>query len=175
MGHANWCCCITDLSFPRWKNRMALYLLKALEGRNQASYLAEYLLKSLPIWFTTLWLNNPKLHPVMQASERNCTWNTRPSTSAKAFTACSGIMYVMKANPLGFLVRLSIGKWISDRGPAIKRQDFSVTCHCSEITLTLQNRDLRWHPPYKANGWREAWVPEHQVQKNMYTGQSWLC
>ena len=45
------------------------------------------------------------------------TWNTVPSSSVKAFTACSGIINVMKANPFTFFVRLSTGRFTSVKGP----------------------------------------------------------
>lgn len=50
------------------------------------------------------------------------TWNMCPSSWARAATAFSGIMYVMKAKPLVFLVKLSIGKCTSDKGP-LKKQN----------------------------------------------------
>lgn len=42
---------------------------------------------------------------------------TVPSSSLKALQPCSGIRNVTNAKPLGFLVKESIGKLNSDKGP----------------------------------------------------------
>ena len=44
-------------------------------------------------------------------------WNTFPSSSLKAFTACSGMTNVTNPMPVGLLVVLSRGKYVSVRGP----------------------------------------------------------
>ena len=44
-------------------------------------------------------------------------WKTFPSSSLKAFTACSGMTNVTNPMPVGLLVVLSRGKYVSVRGP----------------------------------------------------------
>ena len=44
-----------------------------------------------------------------------------PSRLEKALTACSGIIYVIKANPFNFLVKESMGRCVSVNGPIIKK------------------------------------------------------
>jgi hypothetical protein len=44
-----------------------------------------------------------------------------PSRLEKALTACSGIIYVTKANPFNFLVKESMGRCVSVNGPIIKK------------------------------------------------------
>ena len=48
---------------------------------------------------------------------RFITWNIVPSSSAKAFTACSANKYDTKANPRAFFVILSVGRYNSASGP----------------------------------------------------------
>lgn len=81
--------------------------LKARESDCFWSAWINWIRKSVPV----------VLRDMSNISWRANTWNICPSSWARAVTAFSGIMYVMKANPLGFLVRLSIGKSTSDNGP----------------------------------------------------------
>lgn len=47
----------------------------------------------------------------------------------------------MKANPLGFLVDLSMGKWISERGPAGGKAGWSqMSLHSSDLAPPRHNQ-----------------------------------
>ena len=50
-------------------------------------------------------------------------WKTFPSSSLKALTACSGMTNVTNPIPVGLLVVLSRGKYVSVRGPYFSNKD----------------------------------------------------
>ena len=73
-------------------------------------------------------------------------WKTFPSSSLKAFTACSGMTNVTNPIPVGLLVVLSRGKYVSVRGPYFSNKDCKSSSE--QVYVKFRRKSL---PDYNHN------------------------
>ena len=80
-----------------------------------------------------------KLHNIFENSTSSFgpTIKHVPSRLEKALTACSGIIYVTKANPFNFLVKESMGRCVSVNGPITNKLWNSLNTYSETLNKTL--------------------------------------